>query len=272
MRRIPRTKGAVTGFLIILLGLWGGLIPFIGPYFNYAMHTDQTWHWFADRGWLEVLPAAVTIIGGFMLMTGDTRSSMSLGATISLAGGLWFIVGPNVSVLWHHGAITVGPPIARHNVVRMLEWIGFFYGTGALITMFSAYAIGYFAGLPVIDERIHGRTVATGAGAGTAGFAAGRMSGRRKQRERDREAVDAPTERVPATTATTGGGTAAPAAGAATDAPARDTAAAPARDETAAPAGTQNAPARDTAAADEQAAPRSRTGRFFRRRRSTTRT
>ncbi|HEY1595834.1 MAG TPA: hypothetical protein VGF74_10600 [Thermoleophilaceae bacterium] len=258
MRRIPRTKGAISGFLIILLGLWGGLVPFIGPYFDYAMHTDQTWQWFTDRAWLEVLPAVVTIIGGFMLMSGVTRGSMSLGAMLALAGGLWFIVGPNVSVLWNHGAITVGPPIARHNVTRMLEWVGFFYGTGALITMFSAYALGFLAALPIVDERVVGRTVATGAGAGAAGFAAGRASGRRKQRERD--AVDAPTERVPATTATAGG--AAPTAGA--DAPARDTA----------PAATTNGPAaRDGAPADDMAAaPRSRTGRFFRRRRATTRT
>ena len=30
--RIPRTKGAFDGFLLILLGLWGGLIPFVGPF------------------------------------------------------------------------------------------------------------------------------------------------------------------------------------------------------------------------------------------------
>jgi hypothetical protein len=242
MRRIPRTKGAVTGFLIVLLGLWGGLIPFIGPYFNYAMHTDQTWQWFTDRGWLEVLPAVVTIAGGLMLMSGVTRASTSFGAMLALAGGLWFIVGPNVSMLWNHGAITVGPPIARHDVTRMLEWIGFFYGTGALITMFSAYALGFMAALPIVDERVVGRTVATGAGAGAAGFAAGRATAPRRD-----GAADAPTERVPATTATTGG---------------------------TAPAATADAPARDTAPTpdDKAAAPRSRTGRFFRRRRETTRT
>jgi hypothetical protein len=160
MRRIPRTKGALSGLIIVLLGLWGGLIPFIGPYFNYAMHADHTWQWFGDRLWLEVLPAIAAVVGGLILMGGGTRASTSFGALLALAGGLWFIAGPNVSMLWHHGAITVGPPIGKHNITKVLEWLGFFYGIGALITLFSAYALGFLAALPIVDQRVVGRTAA----------------------------------------------------------------------------------------------------------------
>jgi hypothetical protein len=238
MRRIPRTKGAVTGFLIILLGLWGALIPFVGPYFDYAMHADQTWQWFSDRFWLEVLPGAVAVIGGFILLRGGTRASTSLGAMIALAAGLWYIVGPNVSMLWNHGNITVGPAVGAHNLTRTLEWLGFFYALGGLITMFSSYALGFMAALPIVDERVVGRTVATGATAGAAGAVAGRETAPRRE---PAPAADAPTERVPAGTATR------------TDAPA-------------------DAPTETDRPATEAEQPRSRTGRFFRRRRATTRT
>jgi len=222
MRRIPRTKGALSGFLIVLLGIWAGLVPFVGPYFHYAMHSNQHWQWFTDRFWLEVLPAIVAVVGGLILMGGMTRVSIMFGGLLALAAGLWFIVGPNVSMLWNHGAITVGPPMGRHNITRTLEWIGFFYGVGALITMFSSYALGFMAALPIVDERVvGGRTAAAGTGA-VAGYAAGRATARR-------ERATAP--------------------------------AAPAGDGTTAPAGTGTA-----------TAPRSRTGRFFRRRRATTRT
>lgn len=222
MRRIPRTKGALSGFLIVLLGIWAGLVPFVGPYFHYAMHSNQHWQWFADRFWLEVLPAIVAVVGGLILMGGMTRISMMFGGLLALAAGLWFIVGPNVSMLWNHGAITVGPPMGRHNITRTLEWIGFFYGVGGLITMFSSYALGFMAALPIVDERVvGGRTAAAGTGA-VAGYAAGRAT--------------APRDRATAP-------------------------AAPAGDGTTAPAGTGTA-----------TAPRSRTGRFFRRRRATTRT
>src|SRR5256885_13016368 len=153
-------------------------------------------------------------------MGGMTGVSIRFAGLLALAAGLWFIVGPNVSMLWNHGAITVGPPMGRHNITRTLEWIGFFYGVGALITMFSSYALGFMAALPIVDERVvGGRTAAAGTGP-VAGYAAGRAT--------------AP----------------------------RDRAAAPA-----APAGDGTTPPAATATA-----PRSRTGRFFRRRRATTRT
>src|SRR5919201_800899 len=200
MRRIPRTKGALSGFLILLLGLWGGLIPFVGPYFNYAMHSDQTWHWFSDRFWLEVLPAIVAVLGGLILMGGARRASVSLGGLLALAAGIWFIVGPQVSTLWNHGAIDVGPAIAKHNFTRMLEWIGFFYGTGALLTMFSSYALGFMAALPIVDERVVGRTVAAGAG-----FAAGRATVRRGRTAAPADTAAAPADSTaaPATRTTT---------------------------------------------------------------------
>jgi hypothetical protein len=236
MRRIPRTKGALSGFIIVLLGIWAGLVPFVGPYFHYAMHSNQHWQWFADRFWLQVLPAIAAVVGGLILMGGGRRGSTMFGGLLALAAGLWFVIGPNVSMLWNHGAITVGPPMGAHNLTRVLEWLGFFYGVGALITMFSSYALGVLAATPaLVEERVGGRGAAAGAGA-AAGYAAGRRSGRR--REREEEAAAGP----------------------------------------AAPAATrveQPAQAEDATVADDRAAapaPRSRTGRFFRRRRATTRT
>jgi hypothetical protein len=240
MRRIPRTKGALSGFLILLLGIWAGLVPFVGPYFHYAMHSNQHWQWFADRFWLQVLPAIAAVVGGLILMGGGRRGSTMFGGLLALAAGLWFVIGPNVSMLWNHGAITVGPPMGAHNLTRVLEWLGFFYGVGALITMFSSYALGVLAATPaLVEERVGGRTAAAGAGA-AAGYAAGRHSGRR--REREEEAAAAP--------------------------------AAPAATRVEQPARADNPTVADGTAADGTAAPapRSRTGRFFRRRRATTRT
>ena len=57
--RIARSTGAVSGFLIALLGIWGALIPFVGPYFDYSFGTNSTWHYTADRLWLNILPGAL---------------------------------------------------------------------------------------------------------------------------------------------------------------------------------------------------------------------
>ena len=71
--RLPRTTGALSGLLVLLLGVWGGLIPFIGPYFHYAFGCYQHWHWTSQRLWLNVVPGAVAVIGGLMLMRARTR-------------------------------------------------------------------------------------------------------------------------------------------------------------------------------------------------------
>jgi hypothetical protein len=152
-RRIPRKRGAFTGFILVLLGLWGALVPFVGPYFNFQIGTTHTWDWSIDRLWLSVLPGAVTVLGGLMLLFSTRRSSASLGAVLALAGGAWFVLGPAMSILWNDGVSATGPAIGASGT-RVGEWIGFFYGTGALITLFSAYALGFLAALPVTGEAV----------------------------------------------------------------------------------------------------------------------
>jgi hypothetical protein len=59
MLRIPRSRGALSGVLLILLGAWGGLIPFIGPYFHYAYTPPAPGHTPpAGSGWRSCRPPA----------------------------------------------------------------------------------------------------------------------------------------------------------------------------------------------------------------------
>jgi hypothetical protein len=53
---IPRSRGALSGFLLVILGAWTAVIPFIGPWFSYAYTPNTSWTWTAARGWLQVLP------------------------------------------------------------------------------------------------------------------------------------------------------------------------------------------------------------------------
>lgn len=53
--RIAASRGMLSGGLLVLLGIWGGLVPFWGPQFDYAYTPDTTWTWTWGRLWLEVL-------------------------------------------------------------------------------------------------------------------------------------------------------------------------------------------------------------------------
>src|SRR3978361_710779 len=83
--RIPRSRGAVIGLLLVLLGAWGALIPFVGPNFDFAYTSGQAWT--AARGWLEVLPGVATVVGGLLLVTSRSRASGMLGGWLAAGGG-----------------------------------------------------------------------------------------------------------------------------------------------------------------------------------------
>ncbi|HEX4726733.1 MAG TPA: hypothetical protein VH298_02990 [Jatrophihabitans sp.] len=147
--RVPRTRGAVSGALLVLLGAWGALVPFIGPYFDYSFGSDQTWHWTNARGWLEVLPGAAVVVGGWLVLISKHRVSGSLGGWLAAAGGAWFVVGQSLARLWHTGS--VGTPLSTRDAGRAVAQLGYFYGLGVVIVFLAAFALGRLAVVGVRD-------------------------------------------------------------------------------------------------------------------------
>ena len=155
--RLARSTGAGGGLLILILGIWGIFIPFVGPYFHYGFSPDTAWHFSSNRLWLDVLPGVAAVLGGLALIVSARRASGVAGGWLALMGGVWFLLGPSISLFWSHA--TGGPPHSGigtplgGNDRAAVEFIGFFYGLGALITGFSALAIGRFASPPgLVDE------------------------------------------------------------------------------------------------------------------------
>lgn len=138
--RIPRSRGALGGLAVLLLGIWGALIPFIGPYFDFAFTPDDSWVWTSARGWLEVLPGAVAVVGGWLMLTSRNRLVAGFGGWLAAAAGLWFIIGPFLAELLNIG--TLGEPVAASDLKRAVLQLTFFYGLGALILFFAATSLG----------------------------------------------------------------------------------------------------------------------------------
>jgi hypothetical protein len=141
MSRMPRSRGAVSGVVLILLGAWGGLIPFVGPYFHYAYTPDTAWHYTLVRLWLEILPGAAVVLGGVLVTVSASRLLACGGAILAALGGGWFIVGREVNRLWPHIGVP-GVPNGISVTRVVLEELGFFTGLGAVIVFFAALALG----------------------------------------------------------------------------------------------------------------------------------
>ena len=64
---MPRSRGLVVGLCLVVLGIWGAIIPFVGPYFHYAFINLQRWHFIYGRLWLDIIPGAATFFAGLLL-------------------------------------------------------------------------------------------------------------------------------------------------------------------------------------------------------------
>lgn len=156
--RMPRSRGAASGFLLILLGVWGALIPFVGPYFDFAFTPDQAWTWTTARGWLEVLPGAATVVGGLLLLGSRNRATAMLGGWMTVIAGAWFVVGR--ALAGPLGIGDAGAPVAATETMRVWLELSYFYGLGALIVFLGALALGRLSVRSVRDVEFAQRPVA----------------------------------------------------------------------------------------------------------------
>ncbi|MDT5412085.1 MAG: hypothetical protein QOG14_4305 [Mycobacterium sp.] len=128
---MPRSRGAVSGLLLLILGAWGALVPFIGPYFHLSYTPGEAWVWSTARAWLEVFPGVTAAAGGFLLLISGNRATAMFGGWLAAIAGAWFIVGRTLSSTLRLG--DVGQPMAATDAKRAVIEIAYFSGLGALI-------------------------------------------------------------------------------------------------------------------------------------------
>ena len=159
---VPWTRGATSGVLLIILGAWAGIVPFIGPYLNFAYTpaTNTTWFWTDARGWFEVAPGAAAVAGGLLLILGTNRAVAIVGSWLGVAAGAWLIVGPSLADVLNQSMGRPDPTSSTN--VQALEELFFFYGVGALILFVASVALGRLSVQSVRDvaaaERRAART------------------------------------------------------------------------------------------------------------------
>lgn len=156
--RVRRSRGAFGGALLVLLGLWGGLAPLIGPLIHFAYTPNRAWSVTSGRIWLEFIPAAIVIVGALMMLASRFRPWAMLGASMAVAGGGWFALGSVVARLWMHTPPAQGTPVGGP-VIQALEQLAFFTGLGAVIICIASMALGRLSVISVRDASLADRVV-----------------------------------------------------------------------------------------------------------------
>lgn len=169
--RVVRTRRGWTpavlpiALALMLLGAWAIFAPLTGPYFGYGFDTHTTWLASGRQWQLDIGPGIVAFVGGFLMLI-PLRAPAWLAGLIAAIGGIWLLIGPSLYPLW---ASPIGP--FGSTDMRMFKWIGFFYGTGALIVYLSGFAQGMLSRriyverertMHVADEPLHRERVEVG--------------------------------------------------------------------------------------------------------------
>jgi hypothetical protein len=150
--RIPRRRGGLCGLALIVLGAWGGLAPFIGPYLHFGYTPDSAWHYTQGRLYLSAVPGGVALLAGLLMAVTRSRTAGVIGGLAAALAGAWFLLGNAIlGILLNHPSISPGTPLARSfggmslAKWQLLEQIGVFVGVGILILFFGSIAIGRFS-------------------------------------------------------------------------------------------------------------------------------
>ena len=162
---------ASVGAMAILLGIWGTLVPLIGPTFGYSADGSVAWNMTSSHLWLAVIPGAVAFVCGFVILVtapwavaGSGRGALLLSGIFAVVAGAWFVIGPlawPVITTAHRYFVPAGP-------LRELGYqVGYALGTGLLIALAGAFALGWcsrhqFTSSAVIVSRRKGAHSAVG--------------------------------------------------------------------------------------------------------------
>src|SRR6516225_4264515 len=106
--QIPRSRGGICGVLLILLGLWGGLAPFVGPYFHFGFTPDSAWHYNSARLYYSIIPGAAALLAGVLVLLTRNRAAGIAGGILGVLSGIWFVLGEGLMFNVFKQAIFIG--------------------------------------------------------------------------------------------------------------------------------------------------------------------
>jgi hypothetical protein len=157
-RHSARVHGATTGIatvgvVTILISAWGALIPFVEPLFGYHVTGTPSWHWNAAHTLLAVVPGAVGMVMGFVVLWRTSqvqvvrgRMQLMMAGLITMLCGAWFIVGPTAwPVISTHSAYFAPAAPLRSLLYR----VGYAIGTGVILAVCGGYVLGWASRHPI---------------------------------------------------------------------------------------------------------------------------
>lgn len=155
-----RLIGTIAGVLAVVVGAWGGIAPYIGHAIRYSADGSATWTWNLQHGLLSLLPGAMAVAGGLLLITSTwaRRKRASVPHAVGLTGaavilGLsaaWFLIGASVWSIYFTSHV-----LAAASPVRTLaDMVGYYLAEGFVLAVVAGVVGSWALGsLPTRSKR-----------------------------------------------------------------------------------------------------------------------
>jgi hypothetical protein len=145
-QHLGRLGIGVAGAVALLASVWGGVVPYVGPLFNYSADGSGAWQWNLAHSVLALLPgAAGALLGLFVIAEsrGITvrhgRMSLATAGILLMVCGAWFAIGPLAWPVLSSG----GTYFVAGSHLRILAYeVGYSIGTGIVLVVCGAFIDG----------------------------------------------------------------------------------------------------------------------------------
>ncbi len=136
------------GVVAIVVSVWGGMVPYVGPLFGYSGDGSGSWHWNLAHATLALVPGVAGVLVGLFVLAesrgvtvGRGRLSLATAGVLLMVCGAWFAIGPLAWPVLSNGG---GAYFVAGSHLRILAYeLGYSIGTGIVLVICGAFVDGW---------------------------------------------------------------------------------------------------------------------------------
>jgi hypothetical protein len=149
LARVPVSRFGIgtAGVVAVLVSAWGGVVPYVGPVFNYSGDGAGSWHWNMAHSVLSLVPGVAGVLLGLFVLAesrgivvGRGRLSLATAGTLLMVCGAWFAVGPLAWPVLSNGSNYF---VASTHLRVLTYEVGYSIGVGLILVVCGAFVDGW---------------------------------------------------------------------------------------------------------------------------------
>jgi hypothetical protein len=143
---VPAATLATAATLTVLVGAWGGIVPFVGATMSYSADGSGSWHWDLSHVLLWLIPGALAVVLGLLMLgivprvlRGAGRFMPAWAGLLTALCGAWFVLGPFAWGTFEHAATVFRAATPLQEFAYLAGWS---LGPGLALALLGGCTVG----------------------------------------------------------------------------------------------------------------------------------